>query len=207
MDIAEKFLNAYPTISAVYDNFAPLKWGQAQRMKDDLAAKECITLGMLDTVYGVQGAAKMVVKVNLGGIYSLGMNREVMNQQTADMAADLFVARYGNECTMYAMMIYFSGYLMDYKGTYQNYDVQDILLQFSKKFLPWYRLKQGMKEPKQDVKVPEGPCGKDGLMVYLRMKFRRGENLREGGLWDNGFIDEEMVSRIEVEMSNPDAIF
>lgn len=206
MDIAERFLKDYPTISAVYDSFAPLQWGKAQRMKDDLATRECITLGMLDTVYGVQGAAKMVVKVNLGGIYSLGMNREVMNQQTADMAADLFVARYGNECTLYAMMIYFSGYLMDYKGTYQNYDVQDILLQFSKKFLPWFRMKQGVKEPKKE-KEPTGPCGKDGLMVYLRMKFRNGENLREGGLWDNHFIDEEIVAQIEDEMKNPDAAF
>lgn len=200
------FMKDYPNISFVYEAFAPSQWGKTQRMKEELAVKPCITLGQLDDLYDVPGAAKMVVKANLGGVYSLGMNREMMNQQTADMAADLFVARYGNECTMYGVMIYFSGYLMDYKGTYMNYDVQDILLQFTKKFLPWYRVRQGKKEVKVE-EVPSGPCGLDGLMVYLRMKYNRNENLREGGLWDNGFVTEEMVTKVEIEMKDADGPF
>lgn len=193
-------MKEYPTISMVYESFAPLNWGKAQRYKNDYAKKSCVTLAVLDDIYEVPGAAKMVVKANLVGVYSLGMNRELMNQQVADMAADLFVARYGNECTLYGLMIYFSGYLMDYKGTYLNYDVQDILLQFSKKFLPWWRSKQ-VNEVKKEPEVKSGPVGFDGLMVYLRKKYASGENLREGGLWSLGFVTEKMVLDVEAEMS------
>jgi len=208
MEAVESFLKDFPTITKVYEYFAPMNWGKAQKLKNELAVKSCITLGQLDVVYNVEGAAKMVVKVNLGGVYSLGMNRELMNQNTADMVADMFVARYGDECTMYGLMIYFSGYLMDYKGTYANYDVQDILLQFSKKFMPWWRLKQGTPmavEKKKDEYG--GPTGLEGLKCYLRVKYRNGENLREGGLWDHGYVNEELVSQIEAEMRAGDIAF
>lgn len=197
METAEEFLRHFPTISNVYDYFAPQNWGKVQKRKDELAVARCVTLGQLDDVYGVEEAAKTVVFNNLVGVYSMGMNRELMNKQTADTAADLFVARYGGECTMFAMMIYFSGYLMDYKGTYANYDVQDILGQFSKKFLPWWRQKQGMSKKPAPEPVREGPKGAEGLKDYLMMKLARGEDLRSGGLWDHGFITEETVREIE----------
>ena len=181
----------------MYENFSPKNWGKAQRKKDELAKRQCITLNQLDDIYGVDGAAKLVVKANLGGVYSLGMNREVMNQNTADMASDLFVARFGKDCTMFALMIYFSGYLMDYKGTYSNYDVQDILLQFSKKFLPWFRQKQGVKEMKSGEVMNDGPKGLDGLMVYLMAKKRNGEDLRSGGLYRLGYVTEDIIQDVE----------
>lgn len=197
MGLIENFLKEYPTISEVYKTFAPGSWGKAQKKKNDLAVKPCITLNMLEDIYGEPDAAKTVVLNNFVGVYSMGMNREIMNRQTADTAADLFVARYGKECTMYALMIYFSGYLMDYKGTYANYDVQDILGQFSKKFIPWWRQRQGMGNKPVQEKPREGPKGVEGLKDYLKLKLARGEDLRSGGLWDNGFVTEAMVQEIE----------
>jgi len=194
-------MRSYPTISDVYTAFCPKNWGKAQRSKNELAQRPCITLGQLDDLYGVKDAARIVVKENLGGIYSLGMNRETMNQETATTVADLFVARYGGECTMFALMVYFSGYTMDYKGTYANYDVQDILLQFSKKFLPWWRQKQGMAAEPKAVEVPTGPCGMEGLKVYLRDKAYRGEDLRSGGLYARGVVNEALIQEVEAEIA------
>lgn len=198
--MAEKFLEDFPITNSVMDFFAPKNWGRAQKNKDVWGKMESVSLGQLDAVYGEEGLAKVVVKANLAGIYSMGMNREMMNQQTADVTADLFVARYGYECTPYQMLIYFGGYLTDYKGTYQNYDVQDILMQFSKKFVPWMVQKKGVKEVKEvQKKVAEGPTGTEGLKAYLRIKLAKGENLRDGGLWRFGFINEAIVEEIENE--------
>ena len=202
----------YPTSGNVLMVFAPVNWGKAQKKKDDLAKRDCITLGQLDMVYGEDGLAKMVVKNNLTGVYSMGMNREMMNQQTADITADLFVSRYGNECTMYALMIYFSGYLTDYKSTYLNYDVQDILLQFSKKFRQWWVQKMGTGEKKVEVDVPTGPCGIEGMMVYVKQKYNTylqkkaaGDedadeyDLHSGGLYKYGFVTDEIIDRVMIE--------
>lgn len=207
MTLAEKFLQQYPITNDVLQEFVPLNWGRYQKNRERYAKEECLPLGCLDEAYGEDGLARMVVKVNIGGIYSLSVNKIPLNDENLNTVADLFVARHGMECSMWAMMVYFSGYVMDYKGTYAPFDYQDIIMQFSKKFLPWWRQKQGVKKQPEKVEVRQGPVGHEGLIYFLIEKYQRGEDLRTGGLWDNHFIGEKDIEEAMDRMKQMEGAF
>ena len=76
------------------------------------------TLAMVDALYDKEGTIQRIVRGMFTGMYSLTTSREPLNQQASDMAADLFIAKYGHECTLYAMMHYFGNYLTEYKASY-----------------------------------------------------------------------------------------
>lgn len=199
----EEFRQSFPSIGDVYRFFSPSMWGYVQSHKEECATRPCITISQVDDVYGVVGGARWIVKEQITGIYSLGMNREPMNTKAQDLAADLFVSRYGSS-TLYALMVYFSGYLTDYKSSYASYDVQDILQQFGKKFLPQWRTKTGV--PVERVKSDAGrPVGREALLLYLRKKAESGEDLRSGGLYEFGYVTEDTIREVEQQLR--DGIF
>lgn len=113
------------------------------------------------------------------------------------MAADLFIAKYGHECTLYAMMLYFGNYLTEYKASYAQYDVQDILQQFGKKFLPRWRQRLAENEQPQQVKEAAQPVGIDGLKVMIRNRLYNGETveqLKDGYLYSAGIMTDAMIA-------------
>lgn len=123
--------------------------------------------------------------------------REAMNTQAANLAAELFVAKYGNQCTLYALMIYFGGYTTEYKSSFSAFDIQDILMQFSKKFLPsWRQRLAGVSEP-NDAEDADEPKGIDALYLMLRTRIREGvsiESLKNGYLYKSGIINDKMIA-------------
>ena len=151
---------------------------------------------MVDALYDKEGTIQRIVRGMFTGIYSLTTSREPLNEQASDMAADLFVAKYGNECTLYAMMLYFGNYLTEYKACYCQYDVQDILRQFGK-FLPRWRQRLAENEQPQQVKEAAQPAGVEGLKMMLRNRLYDGETaeqLKEGYLYTAGIVTDEMLT-------------
>lgn len=143
------------------------------------------------------------------GIYSMSTAREAMNTQAANLAAELFIAKYGNQCTLYALMVYFANYLTEYKGSYAPFDVQDILMQFSKKFLPsWRQRLAGVSEPNDAEDADNEPKGIDALYLMLRNRIREGETeeqLKRGYLYNSGIITDTMIAKAKQDVE--DGIF
>ena len=167
--------------------------------KHECIRRPCITLNMLDCLYEVQHAARYVIKSQLLGLYGMSMSKEPFNENNAEITADLFLSRYGNECTMYMMMIYFSSYLMDYKGSYTPFDVQDILKQFRDKFLiQWNASVDAYNNPyKEQERKSTSPAGTEALMIWLNNALNKGEDVRMGGLYRLGIVTETMIAEAQ----------
>lgn len=103
----------------------------------------------------------------------------------------MFIAKYGHQCSLYDMMLYFANYLLEYKGSYAQYDVQDILQQFSKKYLPWKRLVTESNE-KEDEWKTYGLTLQEMMLIWVR-DGRTDEDFKEGGLYRMGRITDKMI--------------
>lgn len=135
----------------------------------------------VDKAYDCQGLAKQVVKNNMIGLYKLSTSRVDYNDNVLDMTAELFVSKFGNECNLYGMMLYFANYLTEYKTGYAAFDVQDILQQFGRKFLGWWRTK---RTPYEEVKKEERTgydalVGREAKIAYLGTRLLNGETLND----------------------------
>lgn len=163
----------------------------------ECATQPCITLAMVDALYDKEGTIQRIVRGMFTGIYSLTTSREPLNEQASDMAADLFIAKYGHECTLYAMMLYFGNYLTEYKACYGQYDIQDILLQFGKKFLPRWRQRLTENEQPLQQASEQQPHGIEALKVMLRNRLYNGETveqLKDGYLYSAGIMTDAMIA-------------
>lgn len=163
----------------------------------DCATNPCITLAQTDAVYEDDGTAQRIVRSMFIGIYGMTTAREPYNKEACDMAADLFIAKYGHECTLYAMMLYFGNYLTEYKASYAQYDVQDILQQFGKKFLPRWRQSLAENDQPQQQASEQQPHGIEAVKVMLRNRLYNGETveqLKGGYLYTAGIVTDEMLT-------------
>ena len=186
----------FPTVETLLRFFSPARWGYCVMHATECATQPCITLAMVDALYDKEGTIQRIVRGMFTGIYSLTTSREPLNQQASDMAADLFIAKYGHECTLYAMMHYFGNYLTEYKASYAQYDVQDILRQFGK-FLPRWRQRLAENDQPQQVKEAAQPVGIEGLKVMIRNRLYNGETLEQlkgGYLYTAGIVTDEMLT-------------
>ena len=197
---AEQFKKVFPSIDKVYKFFAPNMWGYICSNKRELPKKPCITLNYVDALYNVHGAAQWLVKTQFTGLYTLSMSKEPFTEETAKVTADLFLSRYGSQCNLYMLCLYFGSYIMDYKGSYSSFDVQDILSSFGKKFLPnWNSLGDEVREVKREVKSNE-PTGTRALLLWLDEAIQRDEDVRSGGLYRIGMITEKMITEAEAKI-------
>ena len=197
-------MQSFPTIEKVYGFFVPAKWAYCISHVEECLSYPCVTLRQLDGLYGTDGAAQAIVKAQMIGVYRLCTAREQYNDDAAGMAAGLFVSKYGHECTLYAMMLYFGNYLTEYKSSYAQYDVQDILQQFGKKFLPWWRAKRGRRSASEPSGVSVSqrgvPTGDEALHIHLRRCVREGRDIRLGGLYRLGIVSDADIERAEREV-------
>ena len=196
----EIFLKKFPSIEKLFNFFQPRMWGYMLQHVDACVTQPCITLGKVDAIYNCDGAARQIVKAQLIGIYLTSTARDELNQHAANLAADLFVTKYGHECTLYALMLYFGNYLVEYKTSYTQFDVQDILLQFSRKFLPWWRSKIGVVTDEQETERECVVSLEQMLRIWVR-EGRSDEDFREGGLYRIGIVTDAMLrqARKDVE--------
>ena len=108
----------------------------------------------------------------------------------------MFVAKYGGYCTLYDTMLYFANYLLEFKQSFSAFDIQDILQQFSKKYLPWRRQRVRPEEDQQQqtkgITLAE--------MVYKWVADgRTDDDFREGGLYQSGIITDAMIQATRAE--------
>lgn len=200
-DDAMKFMEKFPRVENLYGFFAPHYWGYALQHLDECTTMPCITLGHVDDLYGKSGIAKTIVKTQIVGVYSLTTARDSLNSTTAELAAELFLANYGYQCTLYGMMIFFSKYATDWKETKSSFDVQDVLKQFRAKFLPWW-CSQIPEEKVVEEQDDGKPKGVDALRCVIRQWLEDGENPRDHDLYKIGYIDEKVLREVEQEFNN-----
>lgn len=191
-------MEVFPTIGKVYSYFCPARWEHALSHVDECLTHPCVTLAQVDELYHVMGAAKAIVKGQLTGIYSLSTAREQYNEQAADLATAMFIAKYGHVCSLYDMMLYFGNYLLEYKSSYAAFDVQDVLMQFSRKYLPWKR--QRVRPDESQQQQTKGITLAE--MVYKWVADgRTDEDFREGGLYQGGIITDAMIAAARAEFA------
>lgn len=192
----EAFRGHFDTTQKLFNVFAPSNWGYMISHLDECQKSPCVTLSQVDAVYR-DGVAKQIVRNQIAGVYSLCTARDQYNSSGIDMAADIFIAKYGHECTLYAMMVYFGNYMTEYKASYAQFDIQDILQQFGRKFLPWWRQRLEPERPKQESTAKL--TGMDALYRMLADRLLDGQTLddiRQCSLFRWGFVKEEDLPKI-----------
>ena len=152
----------------------------------------------MDSLYSTSGAAKTIISNQFVGLYSLSTAKESFNRSSADLAADIFLGKYGTICSMYALIVYFAQYLTEYKSSFSQFDVQDILLQFSRKFLPWWRgrLAETKNVAPQPQRAEFDPIAERNAYL-LEEYIANGFDVRQSGLYAYGFITEDEVKELE----------
>lgn len=196
----EAFRQHFDSAEKLTRVFAPAMWGAMIAKRESCITSPCITLSQIDEVYGTQGLAKQIVRNQFVGVYSMCTAKEPYNTNSLEIAADLFIAKYGKQCSLYAMMMYFGNYITEYKSSFAQFDMQDILQQFGKKFLPWWNNQledpSDFKEPRHEV----GITGKDALYQMLANRLQNGQTLddiRNSNLFKLGFCKEDDLAEIQ----------
>lgn len=131
----------------------------------------------IDKEYGMKGLAAKIVMNNMVGVYSESSARDMYKEETMNLNSAKFVAVYP-ECNLYAMLLYFARYSINYKSTYQLFDIVDIVKQFELKFLPFWRKKvqpYGLNKEKDEDE--NELVGKPALIWLLAQRLREGQNV------------------------------
>lgn len=194
-DDLDGFVRKFPTSTNTWEYFVPSKWAACVSKQGNALLFPNVTLNRLDEIYG-KGCAVGIVQNNLTGIFTLAEPREPINQSALDRTAELFIAKYGAELSAFGMLYYFANYLTDYRSSYGRFDIQDVLRQCGKVFLPWYRGALGRLESRK--KPDEGVRGKAALYAYLRREYiAKGVDVRESNLYRLGCVTDADIAKIE----------
>ena len=129
------------------------------------------------------------------------MSKEQFTNDNADIAADLFLGKYGSQCTLYMMAIYFGSYLSDYKSQFASqFDIQDILKQFREQFLPMWGKTLENKEVRSENNHPEQMRGDEALQEWLYREIKKGNDVTNGGLYRLGIVTDKMIVETKARM-------
>lgn len=162
------------------------------------------TLSQLDNIYETDGAGKALFRIQLTAYYTMiERSGKPMNQQAADLAARQFMGRYGKICTPQMLLAYFANY-SEFKGTLRDFDTEDIIQQFGKKFVKWWGDKTSQYYNATDNDVQEdsnSTKGKDAVVELVAEWFKNGEsesdikNPNKHGLSKYGVITDEVIQK------------
>ena len=193
----EAFLKVYSDETAVMNRFVPMNWDIYVGNPQECIVKPCIFMREVDKVYKRKGLAKKILRNNFAGVYSMNPTRDGFPEEGVNLAAAQMVAKYGGEMTLYSMMAFFGNY-SEYRESLR-FDPMDIVNQYYKKFLPWWRSLLSHTEPEKPA--PTGrPTGIEGLRAYLRRAVRDGDDLRQGGLYMLKVITDKDIRQAEEEV-------
>ena len=198
-----RFKQLFSYESDVLGKFSPSNWANAIEHQAQCYCAPCVMLKHLDRVYNSTGLAKQVVKNNMIGVYSASSATYQYKDDVMNMVADMFVAKYGGEMNLYAMMLYFANYLLEYKGTYKEFDMQDVLQQCGKKFLPWWRSKVQIYQPQNDDENERYQLkGRDAKIWMLAQRLKEGQtvdDLRKCNLYSLSLNSNLAVTEQDLE--------
>lgn len=194
-----RFKTLYPYESDVLGKFSPSNWARAVENQEKCYSAPCVMLKHLDSVYNHNGLAKLVVKNNMIGVYSASSATYQYKDDVMNMVADMFIAKFGGELNLYAMMLYFANYLLEYKGTYKEFDMQDVLQQCGKKFLPWWRSKVQSYQPQNDDEKEKYQLkGRDAKIWMIAQRIKEGqtvEEIKRCSLYKYGWLTDEEIEQ------------
>ena len=190
-------MQAFPSIEKVYSFFAPGRWNYAIEHTTECLTYPCITLNQVDGLYHAPGAATNIIKGHIIGVFGLTNAREQINAQAANLASSMFVAKYGGYCTLYDTMLYFANFPVEFKQSFSAFDIQDILQQFFKRYLPWKRSKLQINS--EDTQETPGCGGLFNALVLWMMAGDSDADIRAGGLYAMGRVTDKMIEDARAE--------
>lgn len=169
-----------------------------QRQEQCFVAPEMM-LGDVDEYYGT-GVALELLRNQMVGVYTISTAKTIYDSQAMNIAADIFISKYGQQCSMYALMLYFGNYLTEYKSSYGQFDMQDILQMFGKKFLPWWRSKVVPFEvPEEKTDDNEtGLKGTEAKIWMIAQRIKNGqttEDVKRCTLYKYGWLTNEEIEQ------------
>lgn len=169
--ILARFKEKYPDSQILFNSFQSGNWRLYQEKSREAVLSKCPTINETAKEYCAREIIRNIVKYNISSVIAMTSSRNSFDDSALVNASDLFIAKYGNNCTMYQMMVYFSGYLMDYKSTYAAFDMADLLSGFQKKFIPrWSEVMQSAYE-KETFNKQNNESGKvsgeEAMDIYI----------------------------------------
>lgn len=195
-------MHYFGSIEKLYTNFSPSRWGYWVSRTKECLTNPCITLEMVDVLYNTKNVAKTIVENQFVGLYRMSTAREQYNTSQVSLAADLFLSKYGKTCSLYELMIYFANYLIEFKGSFAQFDVQDILQQYKKKFIPWRANRLNAHViPKKESEANK-VRGIQAKHAYLKECVKEGKDLRTGGLYMLGLVTDSEIESVKDEIAN-----
>lgn len=194
-------------MQSVFNAYAPDKWDYVLDNIVSAINTPAPTLSQLDNMYNTKtGEIGKALFVNqLTGYYTMvERSGKPLNQQSADLAARQFVGRYGKICTPPMLLAYFANY-SEFKGTLRDFDTEDIIQQFGKKFLKWWGDKTNQHyKPKESTEVKDNNNnlkGKEAIIELVAEWLKNGEtesdikNPDKHGLFRYGAITDEIIEK------------
>ena len=159
-----------------------------------------VLLSQIDSIYQTKDLALYFAKLLFTTIYAQGNNGATnCNQSIVNMQAGLFLAEYGNQCSMFDYMLYMATYRSKYKPDYvSNGDLSDIIKRFPEYMKHKGNIMEAHKpQPKTEARTSNNKLvGKAALEYYLRKAAERGDNLLEGGLVTFGMVTREHAKEV-----------
>lgn len=197
---AEPFLNWYPTAQKLMEYFTLARWHDATARETRLVNMPCVTLSQIDSLYKNKGLARTIVGMNFSALYQMGGGRGNFNEAFFYAAVDRFLAKHGNACTMFDLLLYCDAYRDTYKDKFtSNEDFSD----YSKQFPEYLKHKALVMEahkpqPKTEARTKEQKelVGIVAMKSYLIKAAKRGDNLLKCGLLTYGTITREYAQEL-----------
>ena len=188
------FQSIFSSEESVVAFFSPQKWSEMLANPDSCTQFPEMTLRTTDYFYRSELTSHIVVN-NLVGLFSLARPRDPLPMQAVQMTAALFVGKFGNDLSMHGMLYFFANYLCQYKNSYGQFDLPDVLRQCDKVFLPWWRTRIGKIQQQNQ----QGNCketGKPALFTYLRREYiAKGRDIRTSPLIQMGILSGHDIQR------------
>ena len=194
----EAFLRIFLSERDVLAYFAPAKWAAAAACPSKCNTFPTITLSMLNLMY-CNGIAQRIVENNMRGLFSMARPHEPIVDNSVAQAAALFVGKFGTELPVFAMLLYFAQYLTDYKGSYGQFDLVDVLRQCGNTFMPrWNKLLERTHKAEETIERGCRETGKAALYSYLRRNYvDKGIDLHESPFVSLASFTEQELRFIE----------
>lgn len=196
---AEQFLNWYPTAQKLMEYFTLARWHDATARETRLVNTPCVTLSQIDSLYNNKGLARTIVGMNFSALYQMGGGRGNFNEAFFYAAVDRFIAKHGNACTMFDLLLYCDAYRDTYKDKFtSNEDFSD----YSKQFTEYLKhkaliMEAHMSQPKTETRTSEKePVGIAGLEVAMIKRVKEGGNLFDSALYRLHLVTKEHAQEL-----------
>ena len=156
-----------------------------------------VTLAMVNWIYGKE-VVKSIVVNNIVGLFNIAKPREPLYTEAIELTARLFVGKFGTQLSIFGMLLFFADYLTEYKSSYGQFDLPDVLRSCGKTFLPRWRNRLGRQEQRENSKEGFEEVGKAALYRYLRREYvSKGEDIRKAPVVALGCLSEKELKFIE----------